>query len=151
MEPNGTSEPTYNWRFEHGVDEKRRVQIPANWRPSEGSLEFTLVLWSKDREGPCVRVLPPKEVEKLHQDIGKLPPDKRGMMKRVIGSGSFKVQVDKSGRIILPEEMAQKAGITDKAVLVGLLDRFEIWSAERYQKKQDADEVAVREAMDMME
>ena len=53
-------EPTYyNSRFRHGVDEKRRVQIPAKWLPQKADLELTLILWPREGVGPCVRVLPP--------------------------------------------------------------------------------------------
>ncbi len=46
------NEPTYyNSLYRHGVDEKRRVQIPAKWRPEKTGTELTLMLWPKER-GP---------------------------------------------------------------------------------------------------
>ena len=47
--------------------------------------------------------------------------------------------MDKAGRICLPDEMARGAGIKNEVLLVGLLDRFEIWNPERYEKVQAAD------------
>ena len=73
------------------------------------------------------------------------------VLKRVIGSGSVQVPLDRTGRICIPEEMAKAAGITDEAVLVGLLDRFEIWSPERHEKVQAADTVLAQEAFKLME
>ena len=35
----------YNSLYRHGVDEKRRVQIPAKWRPARSGVEFTLIFW----------------------------------------------------------------------------------------------------------
>ena len=53
-------EPTYyNSRFLHGVDEKRRVQIPSKWLSNKAGLELTLVLWPRESAGACLRVLPP--------------------------------------------------------------------------------------------
>lgn len=154
MEPNESIEPTYyNSSFQHGVDEKRRVQIPAKWRPTRAEFEFTLILWPKAKEGPCVRVLPPKQMAALMRDIDAMPnsdPNK-GVLKRFIGSESIQVTVDKSGRICLPEKMAADAGIKHEAVLVGLLDRFEIWSTERYEKVKAADAVMAQEAFKLME
>ena len=47
-----TKEPTYyNSRFLHGVDEKRRVQIPAKWRPDKSGTELTLMLWPQHQAG----------------------------------------------------------------------------------------------------
>ncbi len=46
------TEPTYyNSRFRHGVDEKRRVQIPAKWRPQKPTGELTLILWPREGVG----------------------------------------------------------------------------------------------------
>ena len=155
MQPDVTVGTTtyYNSIYRHGVDEKRRLQIPAKWRPAEAGIEFTLVLWPKAKEGPCLRVLPPEQMAALMKDIAAMPnsdPNK-GILKRVIGSGSEQVTVDKTGRICLPESMARETGITDEAVLVGLLDRFEIWNPERYEKVRTSDSVMAQEAFKLME
>ena len=143
----------YNSLYRHGVDEKRRVQIPAKWRPAQADTELTLIVWPKSQEGPCLRVLPPKELDKLMQGINATPNSdpSKVVLKRFIGSESVQVALDKAGRICLPEEMARAAGITDTAVLVGLLDRFEIWSPERYQKVKASDAIMAQEAFKMME
>lgn len=154
MEPEEINEPRYyNSLYRHGVDEKRRVQIPAKWRPDSPGVEFTLILWPKAKEGPCLRALPPKQMASLMRDIDAMPnsdPNK-GVLKRFIGSESIQVAVDKSGRICLPEKMARDAGIGTEAVLVGLLDRFEIWNPERYEKVQVSDAIMAQEAFKLME
>ena len=147
-------EPTYyNSLYRHGVDEKRRVQIPAKWRPEKPGTELTLMLWPKSKEGPCLRVLPPGEMAKLVQAIDAMSngdPNKV-VLKRFIGSESVQVTLDKSGRICLPEDMARTAGITDAAVLVGMLDRFEIWSPERYKHVKVADAVHSPDAFKLID
>jgi MraZ protein len=143
----------YNSLYQHGVDEKRRVQIPAKWRPAVPEVEFTLILWPKAKEDPCLRVLPPKEMAELMRDIDAMPntdPNKV-VLKRFIGSESVQVMVDKAGRICLPEEMAKAAGIKEQATLVGLLDRFEIWNPSRYEAVKASDAVMAPEAFRMME
>jgi MraZ protein len=143
----------YNSSYRHGVDDKRRLQIPAKWRPSNESVEFTLILWPKSKEGPCLRVLPPKKMAELMRDIDAIPnsdPNKV-VLKRNIGSQSIQVALDKAGRICLPEDMAGAAGIKEEAVLVGLLDRFEIWNPERFGKVRASDAVMAQEAFKMME
>jgi MraZ protein len=154
MSQNKTNGPTYyNSLYQHGVDQKRRVQIPSKWRPGQANVELTLILWPKSKEGPCLRVLPPKEMAQLMDAIDAMPnsdPNKT-VLKRFIGGESEQVTVDKSGRICLPEEMAKAAGIEDEAVLVGLLDRFEIWNPERFQKVKASDAVMAHEAFKLME
>ena len=154
MEPGENIEPTYyNSFYKHGVDEKRRVQIPAKWRPSQPGTEFTLILWPKAKDGPCLRVLPPQQMAALMRDIDAMPnsdPNK-GVLKRFIGSESVQVPLDKTGRICIPDQMAKGAGIGEEAVLVGLLDRFEIWSPERYERVKASDAIMAQEAFKMME
>lgn len=154
MEPEETIEPIYyNSLYRHGVDEKRRVQIPAKWRPCKPGTEFTLILWPKAKEGPCLRVLPPKQMAALMRDIDAMSnsdPNK-GVLKRFIGSESIQVALDKSGRVCLPDNMAKEAGISNEAVMVGLLDRFEIWSPDRYEKVRASDAVMAQEAFKLME
>lgn len=154
MQSNEQIGPTYyNSFYRHGVDEKRRVQIPAKWRPTEPGIEFTLVLWPKPKEGPCLRVLPPQQMATLMRDIDAMPNSdpSKVVLKRFIGSESVQAPLDKVGRICLPEEMARAAGITDQAVLVGLLDRFEIWSPDRYDKVKASDAIMSQEAFKLME
>jgi MraZ protein len=73
------------------------------------------------------------------------------VLKRFIGSESVQVSVDKAGRICLPEGMARAAGIKDAAMLVGLLDRFEIWNPQSYEKVKASDAVLAHEAFKLME
>lgn len=148
-----TEQICYNSLYHHGVDDKRRVQIPAKWRPSSGNVEFTVIVWPKSAVGECLRVLPPKEMAELMVTIDAMPnsdPNKT-VLKRIIGSESEQVAVDKAGRICLPEGMMRRAAISDEAILVGLLDRFEIWNPERYAKVQSADAVMAAEAFKLME
>jgi MraZ protein len=155
MEPNESKiEPTYyNSLYRHGVDEKRRVQIPAKWRPTRPGTELTLVLWPKAKEGPCLRVLPPPQMAKLLRELEVMPNSdpRKAVLKRFIGSESVQATLDKSGRICLPEEMARAVGISDVAVLVGMLDKFEIWSPERYAKMKAAEAILASEAFNVME
>lgn len=153
MEVSGQSEQTYyNSIYRYTVDERRRVQVPAMWRPSSSGVELTLILWPQSSEGPCLRVLPPKEMAELMKSIDEMPNGgKKTALKRVIGSASVQVVVDKSGRICIPDDMASGSEIKDEAVLVGLLDRFEIWNPERYERVKAADAVLAQEAFQLME
>jgi len=143
----------YNSLYRHGVDGKRRVQVPAKWRPAKDEFEFTMMVWLKAKEGACLRVLPPSQMARLMGDIDVMSNDdpNKVLLKRFIGSESVQVGLDKAGRICLPEEMAAKAGIKKEAVLVGLLDRFEIWNPKRYESVAESDRMMAAEAFRMME
>lgn len=141
----------YTSCYRHGVDEKRRVQIPAKWRPVEEGTELTVILWAQHQVGTCLRVLPPAQMDKMMAEIDAMPNgDQKMALKRYIGAGSERVALDKGGRICLPVAMANSAGIKEEAVLVGLLDRFEIWSPDRYQNVESADAVMAQTAFKLI-
>ncbi|HSA11514.1 MAG TPA: division/cell wall cluster transcriptional repressor MraZ [Candidatus Paceibacterota bacterium] len=73
------------------------------------------------------------------------------VLKRFIGSKSEQVTLDKAGRICLPEEMAKSAGIRDEAVLVGLLNRFEIWNPDRYENLSASNTIMAQEAIKLID
>ena len=148
------AEPTYyNSRYQHGVDEKRRVQIPAKWRPDKEGVQLTVIVWPKHQAGTCLRVLPPEEMAKLKAQIDAMPQGdaNKNVLKRFIGSESEQVTLDKGGRICLPEEMARAAGIKNEAMFVGLIDRFEIWNPARYENVKAADATVATDAFKLMD
>ena len=153
MSNSGTTAQIYNSIYRHGVDEKRRIQIPSMWRPAEPGIQLTLIVWPQRAEGPCLRVLPPKEMAELMAELDAMANDdgRKTILKRIIGAESTQVTLDKAGRICVPEEMATSAGISKEATLVGLLDRFEIWDPVRYEKVKAADMVLAQEAFKRME
>jgi len=143
----------YNSSYRHGVDEKRRIQIPAKWRPAEAGVELTIVLWPKHKEGSCLRVLPPEKMASTVKDIEALPNSdpSKSVLKRLIGSKSVQVSLDSAGRICLPEEMVKAAGIGKEVNLVGVLDSYEIWDPARYERVSLSDEIMASEAFKYME
>ena len=142
----------FNSKYLHGIDEKRRVQIPAKWRPAEDGVEFTVILWPKHQAGTCLRVLPPDKLEKLVAEIELMPNSdpRKDVLRRVVGGNSEQVTLDKAGRLCLPEQMAEAAGIKNEALLVGLFERFEIWEPGRYKQVEVADAVHQAKAFEMM-
>src|SRR5271165_299077 len=131
--------------FRHGIDDKRRVQIPAKWRPSQPEVELTLILWPNGSEKEaCLLVLPPAEMNTLYQKIRAMPfgDATASALRRLLGSKSASVTLDKAGRIVLPESMSKPVGLEldGEALMVGLFDRFEIWNPERYEKAKLVDE-----------
>jgi MraZ protein len=142
----------FNSKYLHGIDEKRRLQIPAKWRPEEEGVEFTVIVWPKHQAGACLRVLPPDKLEKLVAEIEAMPNSdpRKDVLRRVVGGNSEQVTVDKAGRICLPEAMAMAAGLKSEALLVGMFERFEIWEPVRYKLVEAADAVHQAKAFEMM-
>lgn len=143
----------YNSIFRHGVDPKRRVQVPARWRPEEDDAEFTLILWPHGNwPDACLMVLPPSEMDELTAKLKEMPlaDPKAASLRRLLGSKSADVTVDKGGRICIPDWMAKAVEIDDDAVLVGLVDRFEIWNPKRHEQVAGIDSALLSEAFKLI-
>jgi MraZ protein len=144
----------YQGEFEHGVDEKRRIQVPAKWRPMDTeNVELTLILWPQGTQADaCLLVLPPKETETLVENIRTTPfaNVKAEVLRRLIGSKSENVKFDRAGRICIPERMAKAAQVEKEAMLVGMMDRFQIWNVERYRTVKSADELMLQQAFEVI-
>ena len=141
----------YNSIYRHGVDEKRRLQIPAKWRPVDENFQFTLILWP-GASGSYLFILPPEPMNALVQKLKGMPyPDANAdSLRRLLGKNSDQATLDKAGRICLPEMMAKGAGIEREATLIGSWDRFEIWNPERYEATSRVDEALASEAFKLI-
>lgn len=121
--------------FRHAVDEKNRVAIPAKWRAAaKGSQEFYVLPDPKN----CLVVLPSSAMNKMLEradDISIGEYERRDVL-RLIASQAHGTPCDKQGRIGLTEELLRHAGIDKEAVLVGILNKFEIWSPARLAEVQ---------------
>ena len=126
--------PIFHGNFAYGVDPSRRVMCPAKWRPKDAKVVFTALLWPINVE-ECLLVLPPERWQMLLDTLKtKSLHDKRvARLERVIGATSAPLLLDKVGRFCLPDHLALPAGIDKDAQFVGRLEKFEIWSPNRYQ------------------
>jgi MraZ protein len=127
------SEKIFNSTFPMKVDEKRRVQIPAKWRPDETGAEVTIVPW-ETAHGMSLRVFPQAQFLKMVEKIESMPEGsvERDELMRKVGRNSEQVTIDTVGRITLPDGMLKAAGLSTQAVLVGVVRVFEIWNPDRF-------------------
>jgi MraZ protein len=126
---------TYDGQFNHGLDEKRRVQVPAKWRPASGEMTWKALLWPRQNlQGHYLVVLTAEAHAKIMARLSaNSMADEKGLaVMRYFSRNSGDLVMDKAGRVCIPENLAKGAGIEKEAVLVGMWERFEIWSPERF-------------------
>lgn len=146
---------SYFSEYEFGLDEKRRVQIPSKWRPSasETGFEYVLMRWQTDPEKPvCLLVLPPDCMANLRQRLGELPfsDPTAEALRRSLTRDADTTTLDTAGRIVLPKRLADAAGIKKRAMLVGMVDRFQIWSPESYESVRKEDDAKTSQALKLI-
>lgn len=124
----------FRGRHEHSLDEKGRLAIPTRYRTdliAPGEEEGIVVLTNFDR---CLSAYPLKEWEQLERKLVQLPQfdPKIQAFQRFLISGAVECTLDKAGRILIPANLRQYSGIDRDCVLVGQLNKFEIWSQDRW-------------------
>jgi MraZ protein len=121
--------------YRHSIDNKDRLTVPVRYR--ELMDEGAYILRGFDRN---LMVLTTKAFESISRRIDQMSltdPLARSLRRLIIGSAS-RVEIDKAGRILIPDFLCQKAGITcdHDAVLVGQGNYFEIWSSDEWVLQQ---------------
>ena len=115
--------------YTHTLDDKNRLTLPKKFKEELGK---KLVL-TRGLDN-CIYLYSQKEWEVLYQKLKDLPftdQDSRAFM-RFMFSGAAEVEVDKSGRILIPESLRKFAGLKNKVVLAGVSDKVEIWDEKRW-------------------
>ncbi|MBO7653345.1 MAG: hypothetical protein J6U40_00345 [Kiritimatiellae bacterium] len=117
--------------FEHSLDPKWRLTIPACWREIMGMPGYLYAMIAPQK-GNLLILFPPLEMERMVQRLRDLPMTTPGRMEamRYIGGNSEQVFFDVQGRIRVSDRLLKAGRLTDrneKVVLLGALDRIELW------------------------
>ena len=127
--------------YNHTVDSKGRLIVPSKFREQLGD-EFVV---TKGLDN-CLFVYENSEWAKLEEKLRTLPLTNTAARKfsRFLLAGATTCEVDKQGRVLIPSVLREFAGLNKEVVLVGVLNRIEIWSRERWQENEydDMDEIA---------
>ena len=121
--------------FHHSIDDKGRLILPAKFREDLGD-SFVV---TKGLEN-CLFVFPIKEWETITNNLSTLPFTKKNVrvFTRFILSGATAAEFDKQGRINITSPLISYAGIKKECVIIGVGDRLEIWSLERWTEFYDS-------------
>ena len=120
--------------YAHQLDAANRLVIPAKWRTGK-SEDFCLIVRG---EAGSISALTKTELGKITHGIDSDPrlSPKEKRAKRLPFSTALMATCDRQGRITLDAVLLKKAGLREKVVLVGMIERFEIWSTEAWERKR---------------
>ncbi len=114
--------------YHHNIDEKKRIIIPFKFRPELGD-NFILTRGLDN----CLFIYSKKEWEQIIAKYKQLPNIKeaRNFM-RFFLSGAIECELDKQGRIMVPSPLVNYASLEKECIIIGVNDRLEIWSKDRW-------------------
>lgn len=135
--------------YQHTVDPKGRVIIPSKFREELG--EKFIITKGLDN---CLFVYSLQEWEVVVSKLRTLPftdKDVRSFV-RFFSAGAAECEMDKQGRILIPQNLREYAGLGKDVYLTGAITRVEIWDKERWEKhsgeyNDNADKIAEKMTM----
>lgn len=117
------------------IDDKGRLVIPTGYRDVVArEAGNRLVITYNPFEGGCLYLYPQAVWEKVRDQVNALPRTKKNsrlLQLKLVGAATF-AEPDGSGRISVPASQRNAVGIEKKAVLVGMGDKFELWSEQAH-------------------
>jgi MraZ protein len=138
----------FRGHFEHTLDAKNRLSIPARFRAAFSSG----TVLAKDPE-TCVAVWPSETHEAIiERALAGLNPvgSEYRKLSRFYQGNSFDIDLDASGRVTLPSSLLSHAGIEKEVVVVGVGDHLEVWGQERWRREQEALDAEIGEVTDRL-
>ncbi len=133
--------------YEYQLDEKGRVSLPAEYRRKSDNPRFVLLQWE-----PTHLTLFPEEVweEVQLRFLEKRRGERQAAaMLRTVTRNAAEVEPDKQGRILLPGRLRDRLGLDGSVLLVGVIDRIELWNPTTFAELHPEDASADAEMAEM--
>ncbi len=120
-------------RYEHTIDEKGRITIPAKFREELGESVFITQGFDGNLQAFPTALF--EQMSKQVRSISYLDPNSR-ILRRILFSNAENIKFDNAGRILLPAFLRDTANLKETAIVVGSGEYFELWSPENWQAQQ---------------
>jgi len=128
---------TFTDAYERTIDAKGRLQIPSQVRDVMEAAKQSRVLYLVPGSRPgTLSLFPQDQFEAMAQNMDVEPiPDKDALtFQQLFYSMASRLEMDKQGRVILPERTLQRAGIENQVMLTGVGNHLDLWNKEVYAK-----------------
>lgn len=130
--------------YQHSIDPKKRLAVPSKFRPElKNKIVITRGL------DKCLFIYPVKVWEELAGKLGTLPVGESQTRSfiRLMLAGAIDCEIDKQGRILVPDFLKDYAGLNKNVIIAGVYNRLEIWDENKwklYKKnaEKNSDEIA---------
>lgn len=125
--------------YENRIDAKGRISVPASYRASLNNENFTGVVLYRSFTNKCIEGLSMSRMEQLAAATDKMGVFDNALddLSALLFADARPLQFDVTGRIIIPNDLLEHAGIKDKALFVGRGNSFQIWNPDEFRKVQE--------------
>ena len=125
--------------YECKVDAKGRLMLPVAFKKQLASVSEKGFVLKRAVFQPCLELYPMQEWESLMQNVNKLNrfKKKNNDFIRRFTAGVKSIDLDVSGRLLIPKDLVGFAGITKEIVVTSAVNIIEIWDKQEYEKAID--------------
>ncbi len=126
----------FSGKYSHNLDSKGRIIIPAKFKKNIGENPFL----SLGIDG-CLTLYPAERWFAFLESLNELPGnlEKVRTMKRILMANSVECEIDSQGRILITQELREKAGLVKNVVFVGVGNKIELWDKEKFDEIDSVD------------
>ena len=125
-------------RFVHTIDSKGRVSVPVKFREILSQHHEDILIVTAELGDHCLVAYPKEEWRVVAEKTKSLPmmrPEVKDWM-RLFYSSATDCSVDRQGRILIPPNLREYAKFGKEVVLIGMLNKIEIWDSKRWKEKE---------------
>lgn len=134
--------------YQHTVDAKGRMFVPSKFRDDLG--DTFIVTLGLDN---CLFVFPQEEFDRLKAKLDAVSITNKDARQfaRFFFARASECELDKQGRIMLPQNLRTYAGLTKEVTVVGVSNRVELWNTEAWESTHSLDQFSPDELSEKME
>ncbi len=123
--------------FNYKIDSKKRLAVPSKFRDELSGK----VVVTRGLDG-CLFLYPINEWRELAEKISNLPLSQANARSfaRVMLAGAMEVEIDGSGRILIPDYLKDYAGLEKEVTIAGVYNRMEIWNKDKWEEYKTSTE-----------
>ena len=127
--------------YEHTIDGKGRMFLPSNFR-----LELGETVYLTRSVETCVCIYPAEEWKHFHAKLDELPPIRARDVKRSLCASANETDVDSQGRVLIPQQLRDLAGLQKSVEVIGVGEKAEIWDVDAYNESKTGMDATALEA-----
>lgn len=130
----------------HSIDSKGRIVLPAKFREELGDTFYL----ARGFGNCCIQAMSTEQFNAICSRIMELPADKAMALQYTFSATAVEVTPNSQGRVIIPQNLREFAGIESDVLVIGMNTRVEIWSQPKFDEYMASQQNTIAEALSML-
>lgn len=126
--------------YTNKVDKKGRISVPASFRAAIADQSFQGIVVFRSNKHPALEGFSMDQMSELSERLDQFDmfSDEQDDLATAIFAEATPLPLDGDGRVVLPKDLAEHAGISESASFVGMGPKFQIWEPSRLAERRSS-------------